>query len=196
MVCQACGSEISTAEVRFCPKCGAPIAAQPVSQQPGVQGAAPQPQPYAGYPPYPPYPPAVVVPRVQRHLQTLGTLWCVYGVYRVFSGFFGVFFLRAFAWRHWGGPWGWGGGPFGMHGPPWLAFVPAIVTITVVMAALSLFAGFSLLRRKPWGRTLTIVLAILALFKPIVGTALGIYTLWVLAPSASGLEYDSIADHS
>jgi len=194
MVCQACGSELNGAEVRFCPRCGAPIAAQP-APQPGVPAPQPQPQQYAGYQPYPPYPPMVVVPRVQRHLQTLGTLWCVYGVYRVLSGFIGMFFLRHFMGRRWG----WDGGPWGnwgMHGPPWMAFLPVIATITVVMAALALFAGFSLLRRKPWGRILAIVLAILALFKPIVGTALGIYTLWVLAPSASGLEYDSIADHS
>jgi len=137
-----------------------------------------------------------VVPRVQRHLQTLGTLWCVYGIYRLITGFFGMFFVHAFAGRHWGG---WDGGPWGnwgMHGPPWLALLPVIATITVVMSALALFAGFGLLRRKPWGRILAIVLAILTLFRPIMGTALGIYTLWVLAPGASGLEYDSIADHS
>jgi hypothetical protein len=28
------------------------------------------------------------------------------------------------------------------------------------------------------------------------GTALGIYTLWVLAPMASGMEYDAIADRN
>jgi hypothetical protein len=41
-----------------------------------------------------------------------------------------------------------------------------------------------------------IIAAILALIKFPFGTALGIYTLWVLAPGASGLEYDAIADRS
>ena len=43
---------------------------------------------------------------------------------------------------------------------------------------------------------LAIIAAILALLKFPIGTALGIYTLWVLAPGASGLEYDAIADRS
>jgi hypothetical protein len=41
---------------------------------------------------------------------------------------------------------------------------------------------------------LTIVLAVLALFKFPFGTALGIYTLWVLAPATSAMEYDSMAE--
>lgn len=195
MVCQACGSEVTGAEVRFCPRCGAQIAAA----QPGAQVAPGVPPPaqqqYAGYPPYPQYPPMVAVPRVQRHLQTLGTLWCVFGVYRILSGFAGMFFLRAFAGRRFG----WYGGPFGnfgMHGPGWMALLPVIATVTVVMASLALLTGFSLLTRKPWGRTLAIVLAILSLLKFPVGTALGIYTLWVLASGPSGMEYDAIADRS
>jgi hypothetical protein len=79
---------------------------------------------------------------------------------------------------------------------PWMGLLPVIATITVLAAAIALFAGWSLLNRKPWGRTLGIIVAILALFKIPVGTALGIYTLWVLAPGASGMEYDAIADRS
>lgn len=132
---------------------------------------------------------------MQRHLQTLGTLWCVYGVYRILAGLVGMFFFRAFVGRHygwWGGPWG----DFGRHGMPWMGLLPVIATVAVLAAALAMFAGWSLLNRKPYGRTLAIVLAILALFKFPIGTALGIYTLWVLAPGASGLEYDAIADRS
>lgn len=195
MVCQACGSEMSGGEVRFCPKCGAQIVAP--------AGTAPQQPPqqqYAGYPPqvpYPLYPPMVVVPRVQRHLQTLGTLWCIYGLYRVVAGLIGVFVFRTFVmhrgwWGGWGGPWG----HYDMHGPAWMGLLPVIVTMTVLMAALAVFEGMSLLRRKPWGRVLGIVLAIFALFKFPVGTALGIYTLWVLAPGVSGMEYDALSDRS
>lgn len=190
MVCQACGSEIPAVEARFCPRCGAQIAAAQLGPQSGT--AVPQPQQYASYPPYPP---VAVVPRVQRHLQTLGTLWCVYGIYRIVSGLVGMFFFRAFVGRHygwWGGPWG----NFGMHGTPWMGLLPVMATVAVMAAALAIFTGWSLLNRKPWGRTLAIVLAILALFRIPVGTALGVYTLWVLAPGASGLEYDSIADRS
>jgi hypothetical protein len=132
------------------------------------------------------------LPRVQRHLQTLGTLWCAFGVYRVVASLLGFFVFRAMAWRRLSGDWlmGW----HGFHGPPWLAIAPFLVTMTVIMAALALFAGYSLLTRKPWARILAIVLGILALLKFPIGTALGIYTLWVLAPATSAAEYDAIAE--
>jgi hypothetical protein len=71
-----------------------------------------------------------------------------------------------------------------------------IVLITSVGALLALAAGVSLLMRKSWGRIFAIVIGILALITIPFGTALGIYTLWVLAPSTSAAEYDAIADHS
>ena len=129
---------------------------------------------------------------MQKHLQTLGTLWCVFGFYRVVAAFFGYFVFRAMAWRHFGGP-DW---PFGMHGQGWMALLPVIVTMTLAMAGLALFAGYSLLQRKPWGRVLAIVAAVLSLVKFPVGTALGIYTLWVLAPMSSAMEYEGMADRS
>jgi len=70
--------------------------------------------------------------------------------------------------------------------------LPVIATLTVVSAALAFVTGFSLLSRRPWGRILAIVAAVLALLKFPLGTALGIYTLWVLVPAESGIEYDSI----
>ncbi len=74
--------------------------------------------------------------------------------------------------------------------------VPMVAVMTVIGAGLALLVGFSLLNRKPWGRTLAIVVGILALFKFPMGTALGIFTLWVLAPTESGMEYEAIADRS
>jgi zinc-ribbon domain len=187
MVCQACGSEVSTTEVRFCPRCGAPVAlpAQPV----------PPPQ-YASYPPYPQYPPMVAVPRVQRNLQTLGVLWCIYAVYRFGSAIVSYFVLRTFAWRSFGFGWPMGrwGGPWG---PNWVGgLLPIIAGIALIAIALALTTAYGLMTRKPWGRVLAIIAAILALLKIPFGTALGIYTLWVLAPAASGMEYDAIADQS
>jgi hypothetical protein len=152
---------------------------------------------YAAYP-QPPMP--MLVPRVQRNLQTLGILWCVFGAYRILGGLAGMFVLRMVTLRGFGG--GGGGWPFNNHyhgtfGPPWLgALLPLIAVYTVCVAALALLVGYSLLTRRPWGRTLAIVVGILTLLKPLLGTALGIYTLWVLAPSASGDEYEAIADRS
>jgi zinc-ribbon domain len=179
MVCQVCGAAIEEG-VHFCPKCGAQVAAA----QPA----------YAGYPPASAMPMYRPVPRVQRHLQTLGILWCVFGVYRIVTGLLGMFFFRAVSMHRFGGGWPFDryGGPFG---PPWMStLLPVIAFVTVVAAALALLVGFSLLTRKPWGRTIAIIIAVLSLMKFPVGTALGIYTLWVLAPAASGTEYDAIAD--
>jgi membrane protein insertase Oxa1/YidC/SpoIIIJ len=178
MVCQACGTSVADG-VHFCSKCGAQIApAQPM---------------YAGYP-QPPMP--MYVPRVQRHLQTLGILWCVYGALRVMSGLAGIFFLHAFTTHNFGDD-GW---MFGNHwhrsfGPMWMGSLWPLIAVAVAFsAALALLSGYSLMTRKPWGRILAIIAAILALIKLPLGTALGIYTLWVLAPGASGLEYDAVAD--
>jgi ABC-type spermidine/putrescine transport system permease subunit II len=56
-------------------------------------------------------------------------------------------------------------------------------------AVVGLIAGVGLLQRAPWARILALVLAFLSLINPPFGTALGIYTLWVLLPSASEEEY-------
>lgn len=184
MVCQACGNSVA-AEVRYCPKCGAQVvAASPVPPPPGP----------------PAYPPVYAMqrPRVQRNLQLLAILWCIFGAYRAISALIAVSVLRIFAMRGFGGhAWMWGSrwhGPFGAH---WMGpLLPFVTIVTVVAAVLAFLVGFGLLRRKPWARPLAIVISILVLLKFPLGTALGVYTLWVLAPAASGLEYEAIADHS
>jgi type IV secretory pathway VirB2 component (pilin) len=177
MVCQACGTPVAEG-VHFCSKCGAQVVAA---------------QPMYARPPMPMY-----ISRVQRNLQTLGVLWCVLGVYRVVSGLVGIIFLRAMTTHNFGDD-SW------MFGDHWHRTItpmmmgglwPLIAVATVFAAALALVAGFGLLNRRPWGRVVAIIAAILALLKFPFGTALGIYTLWVLAPGASGLEYDAIADRS
>jgi hypothetical protein len=181
MVCQACGAAIAEG-VHFCSRCGAQVVAAPPTYQAYQQ---------------PPMPLYVPVPRVPRHLQTLGVLWCVFGVYRIASGLFGMFFFRVATMGRFGGEWPFGrfGGPFGS--PNWMgAMIPLIATMIVVSAGLALLVGYSLLTRRQWGRTLAIIVAVLSLLKVPFGTAIGIYTLWVLAPSDSGVEYDSIADRS
>ena len=183
MVCQSCGAPVAEAS-SFCSHCGARVVAAP---------------PVYTANPSTPRPVPMLLPRVQRHLQTLGILWCVFGAYRIVGGLVGMFVLRVITLRSFAGGW-----PFGDHlsgsfgpGPAWLgAFFPLIAAYTAVMAALALLVGYSLLTRRPWGRTFAVVVGILTLFKPILGTALGIYTLWALAPAVSGMEYDALADRT
>lgn len=67
------------------------------------------------------------------------------------------------------------------------AFVLTIVGVFVgiILLALALpgiAAGYGLLKRKSWGRILAIIVAVLGLLNIPLGTAVGIYTLWVLLP--------------
>jgi hypothetical protein len=50
----------------------------------------------------------------------------------------------------------------------------------IVIGIPSLIAGIGLLKQKRWARTLGMIVAVLALASFPVGTAAGIYTLWVL----------------
>jgi hypothetical protein len=61
-------------------------------------------------------------------------------------------------------------------------------------AAVGLVAGWGLLDRQPWARTLAIVLACFSLLDMPFGTALGIYTLWVLLPAKSEEEFRQISN--
>lgn len=185
MVCQACGNTVE-AGVNFCPRCGASAAAS-------VPPGPPPPPQYAAYPQTPPPAYALRPPRVQRNLQMLGILWCLFGAYRVISGLIAIFVLQVWSFRSFGGGWEWGR----RMGPHWMGpILPFIALIATVTAVLAFFVGFSLLRRRPWGRVLGIVVAVLSLLKFPIGTALGIYTLWVLAPAESGAEYDALADRT
>lgn len=185
MVCQVCGSPVAGA---FCSRCGAPAVVPP----PAYTALPPN-----AYPVPPQVPPQMMVaPRVHRHVQTLGILWCVYGVYRATAGIFAVLFLMGVA-----TPSFFGG--IGSRGLPFLPFAPvmgglaAVAGVFILLSScLSFATGYSLITRRPWGRTIAIVAAILSLIKIPFGTALGIYTLWVLAPATSGMEYDAIADRA
>jgi len=75
--------------------------------------------------------------------------------------------------------------------------LPAVLStmgmIALVLAGIGFVVGFGLIERRPWARTLAIVVGIIALLHPILGTVLGIYTLWVLLPGDAEAEYRGIA---
>jgi hypothetical protein len=66
----------------------------------------------------------------------------------------------------------------------------------VVLGLAGLLVGYGLLARQGWGRVLAIVFGILSLIRIPFGTALGIYTLWVLAPGAAGAEWQEVSRES
>ena len=162
----------------YCSRCGQAIGAQPVCANCGAStGVVPEVPP---------------VSRVARHLHTLGVLWVVFAVYSALRWVLVLPFLHAFL----------GGGEAWMSGPAVWTYVPfhpgngllAFISAMVLgRAVLALGVGIALLTRQSWGRILAIVMAIVMLFKPVLGTALGIFTLWVLAGRNADRDYGQLA---
>jgi hypothetical protein len=75
--------------------------------------------------------------------------------------------------------------------------LPAVLStmgmLSLVLAGIGFVVGFGLMERRPWARTMAIVVGIIALLNPILGTVLGIYTLWVLLPGDAEVEYGKIS---
>lgn len=192
MVCSACGLEQQDGQ--FCGGCGArqaAPAASPFAPTSGLfAGSGPQAYMPLGAPPLPgPGYAGVLVGqsvRVRQNLQPLAIAWTLWGIYQLFTGVVGIALMRTFATN----------GIFG-DAPAFLpymfhALVPVIAGSAVLMSGASLLTAFALFKLEPWGRTLAIIVAILSLFKLPFGTALGIYTLWVLAPRSSCAEWSAI----
>ena len=181
MFCSACGQQLQPNQPT-CSRCGRPVPApiSPVATQVRAASAVPPPG---------------MLSRVERHARTLGILWLVYAGWLLITwAFAATFFAGMSSMGHQWGPFG-HMGPFGSGFPfghaPWL--LPFITVMLVARSALGMITGIALLRREPWGRTLALVAGFLALLKPLTGTLLGIYTLWVLLPSESGREYDDLS---
>jgi len=116
--------------------------------------------------------------RISGHVRLLGILWLALSVFRLLPGVLLWSFFRL-------------GGAFLPFGVP--MFVHGLLRIVGMLflasAAIGIAAGWGLLERQPWARTLAIVVAFVNLLDMPFGTALGVYTLWVLLPAESEKEY-------
>jgi len=157
----------------FCDKCGAPAQTdQRFCGRCGKEFAA-----------------GAVVPfprhtRVGDHIRMVGILWLAFSALNGLVGV-GLLILANVIFAH----------LHEMGAPP---DVPAgflhslfgtIGTLILLKAAAGFVAGWGLLQRESWARMLTIILAFIALLHIPFGTALGIYTLWVLLPAGADAEY-------
>lgn len=63
-----------------------------------------------------------------------------------------------------------------------IAFIvgPILGSVVALIAATGIVGGIGLLKRRMWGRTLTMAYAVLSLMSIPIGTAFGVYALWVL----------------
>ena len=57
---------------------------------------------------------------------------------------------------------------------------PAVAGPLLLFAALQVVGGLALLQKRPWARILVLILSFLSLLIIPIGTAYGIYAIWVL----------------
>lgn len=129
-------------------------------------------------------PPPAARGRVARHLTTLATFWIVISAFRLIGSggvFFAGHFLRRAVFPD----------PFAARFLPHI--FPMIGGFLFLSALIGFLLGLGLLQKHSWARILGIVLGAFSLFDPPFGTALGIYTLWVLLPAQSEQEFSTLA---
>ncbi len=175
MFCNNCGIEITPGQ-NFCSNCGKQLVA-------GVGPPAPEPPIPPRTAPLPP-----VQSRIEKHTKILGIVWLavsVFGLIPSFWFFFGSGMAMHFIPMHlqWGFP---------LRAFLW-PIAGAIGMFLLASAVLGLLAGWGLLNYRPWARVLALILGVISLIHLPFGTALGIYTLWVLLPAESERDYKRLA---
>jgi hypothetical protein len=122
--------------------------------------------------------------RVQEHVRLLAILWFAFSALSVLGGVILVILANTlFLHLH----------DMGAPEAP-TAFLHPLLTVVGIFVVAKGVAGFlvgwGLLNREPWARIATLILAFISLLNPPFGTALGIYTLWVLLPARAEEEYE------
>jgi hypothetical protein len=164
MFCDGCGTQVQPGQ-SFCSRCGKQIVGQVLPARPFVG-------------------------RVQHHTQLLGILWLALSALNAIGGLVllllgGTFFphLRAM-------------GKIPSDVP--VDFLSSLFTVLGIFilakAAVGFLAGWGLLHHEAWARIILLVLAFISLFHIPFGTALGVYTMWVLLPGESQREYDGLVE--
>ena len=123
--------------------------------------------------------------RLERHLHILGILWMIAGalflvpslVLMVVGGMAHMFIPGEEAVAR-------------LVGPLVLNIIGGVL---LIVAAGGILIGWGLMNHQPWARIAGIILGVISIFHPPIGTALGIYTLWVLLSGDAGAQYDRMA---
>jgi len=126
--------------------------------------------------------------RVREHVKLVAILWMAYSALLLVGGLTTLFVAKLVIAKLIVIP----------NGPPpeiflWLRpFLGLIGWLILGKAAVGFLTGWGLLQREEWARVVALVMGFIALLSVPVGTALGIYTLWVLLPSESETEYKAL----
>jgi hypothetical protein len=122
--------------------------------------------------------------RVREHIRLLGILWLALSAFNAVAAVV-LFILANTLFLHL---------PMTGENAGWLhPFFRLIAWVVVVKAAAGFAAGWGLLQREPWARIVCLIMGFLALLNIPFGTALGVYTLWVLLPAEADEEYSQEA---
>jgi hypothetical protein len=160
MFCDGCGTQLQLNQ-KFCSGCGKEVAG-------------------GGF--IPAYPRRS---RIQEHVRLLAIFWFAYSAFEALGGVVllvlaNTLFPRIFEMSH---------APTAPA--PFLHVLFTVLGVFVLAKSTAgFFAGWGLLNRDPWARIMALVLGFLALIHIPFGTALGVYTLWVLLPANSEAEYE------
>ncbi len=117
---------------------------------------------------------------MEKHVTALGVLYIAFNVVGLFASFF-VFWIIV------------GGGL--ISGDETAITITAIVGsfiagILLITSLPGIIGGIGLLNMKPWARILVLVLGFINLPGIPFGTALGIYTIWVLFKDETALLFE------
>jgi hypothetical protein len=125
--------------------------------------------------------------RVQEHVHLLGILWLAISAFNTIGAVV-VFIVANTLFPH-------------LHelgAPPQVPtnlphmLLSVIAVFILAKAACGFITGWGLLQREPWARVLALVMGFLSLFNIPFGTAVGVYTMWVLLPGPSQQDYDTL----
>src|SRR5215471_1845659 len=125
--------------------------------------------------------------RVARHLQVLGVLWFAASALNLVGASVLLVVANTLLAHLERFP-----GPM----PPSAFFrglFSALGLLLLLKALAGFAAGWGLLQRESWARPLTLVLGFISLINFPIGTALGIYTIWVLLSSGADEEYSRLS---
>jgi hypothetical protein len=120
--------------------------------------------------------------RIGGHVRLLGILWLAISGIRLIPGLVLITLFQP---------------DIQLLPPDVPGFVPVLIhslgLLFLAGAVLGIITGWGLLQRQSWARMLAIVFGCFSLLDIPFGTALGIYTLWVLLPAKSEEEYRQMA---
>jgi len=120
--------------------------------------------------------------RISGHIRLLGILWLASSALRLLQGLAVLIIFN----RHFG--------VLPIGGPAFLPILMEMVGRALIIASvIGFIAAWGLLEKHTWGRALALICGGVSLIEMPFGTALGIYTLWVLLPAKSEAEYQKIA---